>query len=187
MKVVVTGAAGFIGSHLTEELLKLGHQVTGLDHSAHPPDWSHPNFTWLQVDLLKADLKSLLKNVQVVFHLAGLAGVRNSWGSSFAEYLRANVLLTQNILEACRQVPHLVKLIYSSSSSVYGGGGFSSEQSPTRPISPYGLTKLTGEQLCYLYHEQYGTPYVALRYFTVYGPGQRPDMGFHRFMRKSVV
>ncbi len=200
MNIVITGAAGFIGSHLSEELLKRGHTVIGIDDMEHTPNreikednlkniLGHPQFQWQAVDLLKSDLERLVNDADVVFHLAGLAGVRNSWGVSFDDYLQANVLLTQKILEACKKASRLKKLVYASSSSVYGGGvGPSScEDSPTRPISPYGLTKLAGEHLCSLYHKQYGLPYTALRYFTVYGPRQRPDMGFHRFMKAAVL
>jgi nucleoside-diphosphate-sugar epimerase len=200
MNIVITGVAGFIGSHLCEELLKRGHTVIGVDDMDHTPHRNikednlkniigHPQFQWHNADLLKSDLEHLFVDADVVFHLAGLAGVRNSWGLSFNDYLHANVLLTQKILEACKKSSRLKKLVYASSSSVYGGGfgPFSAEQSPTKPISPYGLTKLAGEHLCSLYHNQYGLPYTALRYFTVYGPRQRPDMGFHRFMKAAVL
>lgn len=200
MNILVTGAAGFIGSHLCEALLKLGHHVQGMDDielcdyravkeqhitSAR----QHPNYVWRNTNLLFEDLKQWIEDVDVIFHLAGLAGVRNSWGTSFADYLQANVLLTQKLLEACKSSTRLKKLVYASSSSVYGGGSgnFSTEQSPVKPISPYGLTKLSGEQLCYLYYKQYGVPYTALRYFTVYGPRQRPDMGFHKFMKAALL
>lgn len=148
----------------------------------------HPSFQWQDVNLLDVDLKPFIDEAEVVFHLAGIAGVRNSWGLSFADYLQANILLTQKILEACKNAPKLKQLVYASSSSVYGGGSgqYSSEQSPTQPISPYGLTKLAGEHLCSLYYKQYGIPFSALRYFTVYGPRQRPDMGFHRFMKAAL-
>lgn len=205
MNIVVTGAAGFIGSHTCEALLALGHKVIGVDHRERLPEEAsapgtavadnlraiadHPNFRWHAADLLATDLEALIADADVVYHLAAIAGVRASWGSSFEAYLRANVLLTQRLLESCRRAPSLRKLVYASSSSVYGGGdgGVSHEQSPTRPISPYGLTKLAGEQLCYMYHHEYGIPYTALRYFTVYGPRQRPDMGFHRFMRAALL
>lgn len=200
MNIVITGVAGFIGSHLCEALLQQGHHVLGLDHFEQNPDryikednmkrmLLHPHFRWQAADLLHVDLERLLEETDVVFHLAGIAGVRNSWGFTFGDYLRANVLLTQKILEACKNSSRVKKLVYASSSSVYGGGSgaYSTEQSPTKPISPYGLTKLAGEQLCSLYHKQYGVPYTAMRYFTVYGPRQRPDMGFHRFMKAALL
>lgn len=201
MNIVVTGAAGFIGSHLCEELLARGHTVKGIDHMNEPVPGmtikadnisgalAHPNFEWINADLLDMDLKPLIGWADAVFHLAGIAGVRNSWGSSFADYVHSNILLTQQLLEASKQASNLRKFVYASSSSVYGGdaGALSSEQSALRPISPYGLSKLAGEQLCYLYHKQYGVPYTALRYFTVYGPRQRPDMGFHRFMKAAFL
>ncbi|AOZ91960.1 NAD-dependent epimerase/dehydratase family protein [Paenibacillus crassostreae] len=200
MNIVITGAAGFIGSHLSEALLKRGHTVIGIDDLEHTTNRNikednlknilgHPQFQWNSTDLLKIDLDHLINNADVIFHLAGIAGVRNSWGLSFNDYLQANVLLTQKILEACKKSARLKKIVYASSSSVYGGGSgpFSSEESPTRPISPYGLTKLAGEHLCSLYYKQYGLPYTALRYFTVYGPRQRPDMGFHRFMKAAIL
>lgn len=200
MKIVITGAAGFIGSHLSDALLDQGHDVTGIDDMDHTTEkriknenvkhlLDHPNYRFVNVNLLQVDLNSYIGEAEAVFHLAGIAGVRNSWGASFSDYVQANILLTQKILEACKSAPNLKKLVYASSSSVYGGdsGPISSEQSPTKPISPYGLTKLAGEQLCSLYYRQYGIPFTALRYFTVYGPRQRPDMGFHRFMKAALL
>lgn len=195
MNIVVTGAAGFIGSHLCEALAALGHDVVGVDRApAGRPDHleqlrGHPRFRMVETDLLRLDLGELVSGADVVFHLAGIAGVRASWGASFDAYLAANVLLTQRLLEACKEAPRLHKLVYASSSSVYGGGEgrVSTESAPTRPISPYGLTKLAGEQLCHLYYHEFGVPYTALRFFTVYGPRQRPDMAFHRFMRAALL
>jgi len=195
MNIVVTGAAGFIGSHLCEALAALGHDVVGADRATAPgrPDHlaelrGHPRFRFVEADLLECDLAGLVTDADVVFHLAGIAGVRSSWGDSFDAYLRANVLLTQRLLEACKGSPRLRKIVYASSSSVYGGGGgaVSSEDAPTRPISPYGLTKLAGEHLCRLYWQEFGVPYTALRYFTVYGPPQRAGRGVPRFMRAAL-
>ena len=195
MNIVVTGAAGFIGSHLCEALVALGHDVVGVDRpSAGGPDHladlrGHPRFRMTETDLLDCDLAALAAGADAVFHLAGIAGVRSSWGASFEAYLAANVLLTQRLLEACKGAPRLKKLVYASSSSVYGGGGgaVSAEDAPLHPISPYGLTKLAGEQLCHVYYREFGVPYTALRFFTVYGPRQRPDMAFHRFMRAALL
>lgn len=200
MNIVITGAAGFIGSHLSEALLGSGHTVIGLDCLDRSSNRSikqdnlkivlnHPCFKWHNINLLDADLEQYICDADAVFHLAGIAGVRNSWGASFSDYLQANVLLTQKVLEACKKASGLKKLVYASSSSVYGGSdeSYSSEQSPTRPISPYGLTKLAGEQLCSLYYKEFGIPFSAMRYFTVYGPRQRSDMGFHRFMKAALL
>ena len=195
MKVLVTGAAGFIGSHLTERLLALGHDVTGIDcFTDYYPAWikqwnvaaflNHPRFRLVQGDLTELELAPLLEEVQWVFHQAAQAGVRASWGASFNTYLKDNVLATQRLLEAAKGTA-LQKLVYASSSSIYGDA----ETFPTpettlpRPVSPYGVTKLAAEHLCHLYYRNYGVPAVALRYFTVYGPRQRPDMAFHIFAR----
>lgn len=200
MNIVITGVAGFIGSHLCEQLLQQGHLVTGIDYLDQYEDKTikndnlknvldHPNFRFINRNLLELELEVYFIDAEIVFHLAAIAGVRNSWGASFADYVQANILLTQKILEACKKAPSLKKLVYASSSSVYGGGSgqYSSEHSPTQPISPYGLTKLAGEHLCSIYYKQYGIPFTALRYFTVYGPRQRPDMGFHRFMKAAIL
>jgi len=191
---LVTGCAGFIGSHLTERLLADGARVTGVDCFTDFYDpalkranlkiaGGHAAFTLLELDLGAADL-ARLPDVDVVFHQAAQAGVRASWGSDFAHYTHHNVLATQRLLERYRGV-ELERFVYASSSSVYGDA----ERYPTdegllpRPFSPYGVTKLAGEHLTLLYGRNFGLPVAALRYFTVYGPRQRPDMGFHRFCR----
>lgn len=195
---LVTGAAGFIGSHLTERLLALGHTVTGVDVFTDYYDvalkrrnletaLAHPRFRLLELDLGAADLAAL-PDVAVVFHQAAQAGVRASWGRDFASYVHHNVLATQRLLERY-QGSKLERFVYASSSSVYGDA----ERYPTdedllpRPFSPYGVTKLAGEHLALLYGRNFGMPVAALRYFTVYGPRQRPDMAFHRFCRAMLA
>ncbi len=191
---LVTGVAGFIGSHLAERLLADGVRVTGVDAFTdyYDPALKRRNlerargdarFTLLELDLGAADLGAL-PAVDVVFHQAAQPGVRASWGREFAVYAHHNVLATQRLLERYRGAS-LERFVYASSSSVYGDA----EQFPTpedvrpRPFSPYGVTKLAGEHLTLLYGRNFGLPVVALRYFTVYGPRQRPDMAFHRFAR----
>lgn len=193
---LVTGTAGFIGSHLAERLLAEGHTVVGVDcfTDYYPREVKQrnlasllrqPGFTFVEGDLLALDLPRLLQahDVRLVFHAAAQPGVRASWGTTFEIYSQHNVLATQRLLEACRAVP-VERLVYASSSSIYGDA----ESLPTpedtipRPISPYGVTKLAGEHLCWLYWRTAGVPAVSLRYFTVYGPRQRPDMAFHRFI-----
>jgi len=196
MRILVTGAAGFIGSHLTEKLVGNGYRVTGLDafRNYYSPEVkrknlfllkSNRNFLLNKGDLLKTDLNRLLKDTDVIFHLAAQAGVRESWGGSFDGYLQDNVLATQRLLEACRGRKSLKKIIFASSSSIYGVADRLpvAEDSPARPFSPYGVTKLAAENLVGLYHRNYGVPAVSLRYFTVYGPRQRPDMAIHRFIK----
>ncbi len=193
-RCLVTGAAGFIGSHLAERLLREGHEVVGIDcftdyygravkESNLAGLLEHPRFHLAEMDLRFAELESSLEGVDVVFHQAAQAGVRASWGDTFRIYVEDNVLATQRLLEACKgsRVRHFV---FASSSSVYGDTTDLpvTENTPTRPVSPYGVTKLAAEHLCYLYRANFGVPTVALRYFTVYGPRQRPDMAFHRFI-----
>ncbi len=195
---LVTGAAGFIGSHLVDRLLASGATVTGVDCFTDYYDpalkraniagaLAHPRFRLLDLDLGAADL-SVLPAVRVVFHQAAQAGVRASWGADFAAYLHHNVLATQRLLERYKAAG-LERFVFASSSSVYGDA----ERYPTdegmlpRPFSPYGVTKLAGEHLTLLYGRNFGVPVVALRYFTVYGPRQRPDMAFHRFCRAMLA
>ena len=195
MRCVVTGVAGFIGSHVAERLIDLGHDVVGVDRFAdhYPRPLKEKNlarlhdeerFTLAEIDLATSELGAVLEGAETIFHLAAQAGVRASWGERFETYLRDNVLATQRLLEAAKQRGDARKIIYSSSSSVYGQTREMPmrEGSLTAPYSPYGVTKLSGEHLCDLYRNNFGLPTVALRYFTVYGPRQRPDMGFHRFI-----
>ncbi|MFQ6069480.1 MAG: GDP-mannose 4,6-dehydratase [Candidatus Aminicenantales bacterium] len=195
MKCLVTGAAGFIGSHLCRKMLREGLAVVGVDcFTDFYPRWikenniqdlkEDKNFEFLSQDLNEADLGKMLEKTDCVFHLAAQAGVRTSWGQNFSVYIKNNIQSTQKLLETAKNFP-LLKFIYASSSSVYGLCPElpMSEESPLLPLSPYGVTKLSGEQLCFLYFKNYGLPTVSLRYFTVYGPGQRPDMAFHRFMK----
>jgi len=195
MNSLVTGCAGFIGSHLCERLLSEGHDVVGVDcftdyYSRELKEENmsgfreHPSFMFHEEDLLEADLSSLLDDVDYIFHQAAQAGVRYSWGSSFEVYTRNNILATQKLLEACKE-KEIKKFIYASSSSVYGNCPElpMREDSLPDPVSPYGVSKLAAEHLCSLYNANYSIPTVSLRYFTVYGPRQRPDMAFHRFLK----
>ena len=195
MKALVTGAAGFIGSHLVEQLLADGAEVVGLDcftdyyarelkeaNLAGPR--RHPQFRLLESRIQDTDLDTVLADRTHVFHLAAQAGVRKSWGQDFSVYTVCNVEATQVLLEACART-QLQRVVYASSSSVYGDDGVipMHETHRPQPVSPYGVTKLAAEHLCYLYWVGYGVPTVSLRYFTVYGPRQRPDMAFNRFLR----
>ncbi len=199
MKALVTGAAGFIGSHLCEALLDRRAQVTGLDcfTDYYPRSVKEANlssnvgregFRFVEARIQDADLKSLLGGVTHVFHLAAQAGVRKSWGRDFRVYSDNNVDASQQLLEACVGVP-LHRFVYASSSSIYGDSVTipMRETAVPQPVSPYGVTKLAAEQLCYLYHVNHGVPATSLRYFTVYGPRQRPDMGFHRFISAAIA
>jgi nucleoside-diphosphate-sugar epimerase len=195
MKSLITGVAGFIGSHLAERLLGAGHEVTGIDNflDNYPRPFKeknlaafscHDKFKFLNQDLLQSDLAKLLRDVSYVFHLAGQPGVRSSWGREFTRYTENNIMATQLLLEASKGLP-LAKFVYASTSSVYGDTDDlpMREEGLTRPVSPYGATKLAAEHLCHLYWKAFAVPTVSLRFFTVYGPRQRPDMFFHLFMR----
>ena len=199
MKALVTGCAGFIGSTLTEALLERGDDVVGIDcfndnygrdqklrNLRNFMDWDR--FEFVPVDLARGDLEELTADREAVFHLAAEPGVRMSWGTRFDRYVRNNIVATQHLLDAMRAAPEK-RLVYASSSSVYGDA----ERFPTpedvlpRPVSPYGATKLSAEHLCGLYTVNYGLHTVSLRYFTVYGPRQRPDMAFHRFCAAALL
>jgi nucleoside-diphosphate-sugar epimerase len=207
-RVVVTGAAGFIGSSLVDRLLEQGALVTGVDsfedyyarglkESNVQAARANPGFTFLESNILElaadgerkgSELRRRLREAHGVFHLAAQAGVRASWGQSFRVYADNNVLGTQLMLEACKEAG-VAKFVYASSSSVYGD----SRQLPLRedgvcqPVSPYGVTKLAGEHLAVLYAKSQGVPTVSLRFFTVYGPRQRPDMAFNIFLRALLA
>ena len=197
MRALVTGAAGFIGSQLATALVADGAEVVGLD--AFTDFYSRdikernilalrgrPNFTLVEGAVQTVDLRKVLEGVTHVFHLAAQAGVRSSWGTDFTTYTSNNVDATQRLLEAVTHHP-VSRFVYASSSSVYGDAATipMTEESRLQPLSPYGVTKLAAEQLCYLYYVNHGVPTVSLRYFTVFGPGQRPDMGFHRFLKAA--
>ncbi len=199
-KNIVTGAAGFIGSHLAETLLKRGEEVVGVDefNDYYDPLFKHKNVTNLQsyanFKLIEGNIQfldwdSLLKDVDVVYHQAAQAGVRASWGQGFHFYTERNITSTQILLEAAKDAKNLQRLVYASTSSVYGDAETlpTSEQVCPKPVSPYGITKLAAERLCGLYHKNFDVPFVALRYFTVYGPRQRPDMAFHKFFKAAIA
>ena len=196
---LVTGCAGFIGSQVAEALLAGGHEVVGIDcftdnypreHKQANLAWArdHDRFTFVAGDLVTTGVEALLDGCDTVFHLAAEPGVRSSWGQRFDRYLRNNIRATQRLLEASAAAPER-RIVYASSSSVYG----ESEALPTpehatpQPLSPYGVTKLAAEQLCRLYHAEQGVDAVALRFFSVYGPRQRPDMAFRRFCEAAAA
>ena len=191
MKALVTGCAGFIGSHLVDKLLEQGYEVIGIDcftdyYSKEIKEanlsnaLNHKNFEFIEEDILEMND---FPEVDYVFHEAAQAGVRASWGKSFEIYTRNNIEATQKLLEFYKDLS-IKKFVYASSSSVYGDTELPmGENSLLKPVSPYGVTKLAGENLCYLYYKNYGVPTVSLRYFTVYGPRQRPDMAIHKFVK----
>ncbi len=198
MKCLVTGAAGFIGSHLCQKLLDGGYPVLGIDSfSDFYPRWMKESnlqplmkakdFEFIADDLNRLELENILESVDHVFHLAAQAGVRTSWGESFSVYTKDNIEATQRLLEAAKK-SQIRRFIFASSSSVYGTCPElpMAETSPVHPFSPYGVTKLAAEQLCLLYWKNHGVPTLSLRFFTVYGPKQRPDMAFHRFFKAII-
>jgi nucleoside-diphosphate-sugar epimerase len=197
-RVVVTGAAGFIGSHLCDRLLADGHEVVGIDSFTDfyerdvkeanlEAARKHSNFRVVEADLVTAGLSQALGGASVVFHLAGQPGVRPSWGSMFDPYVQANIVATQRLLETLREIP-IKRLVFASSSSIYGDAEMfpTKETALPRPVSPYGMTKLAAEHLAFVYMRNFHIPVTTLRYFTVYGPRQRPDMAFCRFMEALV-
>jgi nucleoside-diphosphate-sugar epimerase len=197
LKCLVTGAAGFIGSTLTEALIKGGNSVIGVDcfTDYYPKGIKVANVSGLrkmkgfrlaEADLSTAKISPLLKDVECVFHLAAQPGVRASWGTSFSHYVKDNIVATQRLLEAAKREPAIKKFVYASSSSIYGDAETfpTPEAAVPKPVSPYGATKLAGENLCYVYLRNHSLPVVSLRYFTVYGPRQRPDMAFSAFISK---
>ncbi|MEB3182172.1 MAG: NAD-dependent epimerase/dehydratase family protein [Nostocaceae cyanobacterium] len=197
---IVTGAAGFVGSTLIDALLNQGEYVIGIDqfndyydpilkrrNIAHLDN--HPRFKLIEGDIQFLDWQPLLEDTEIIYHQAAQAGVRASWGEGFRSYTERNINSTQVLLEAAKNAKTLKRFVFASSSSVYGDA----ETLPThegicpKPVSPYGITKLAAEQLGGLYHKNFGVPFVSLRYFTVYGPRQRPDMGFHKFFRSVLL
>jgi nucleoside-diphosphate-sugar epimerase len=196
---IVTGAAGFIGSHLVEVLLSQGDHVIGIDefndyysidlkYQNLLASQKHPRFKLINGDIQTLNWQELLEGVDFIYHQAAQAGVRSSWGIGFRNYTEKNINATQILLEAAKNAKSLKRLIFASTSSVYGNA----ETLPTQesicpqPISPYGITKLAAERLCWLYHQNFQVPITVLRYFTVYGPRQRPDMAFHKFFKASL-
>jgi UDP-glucose 4-epimerase len=198
MKALVTGAAGFIGSHLTASLLDKGATVVGVDCFTDyyaralkernlEENKLRSGFRFIEAKIEESDLPALLEGVTHVFHLAAQAGVRKSWGKDFKTYTINNIDVTQMLLEACVGRP-IDRFVHASSSSVYGDRATipMREDALPQPVSPYGVTKLAAEQLGYLYHVNFAVPAVAMRYFTVYGPRQRPDMAFNKFIRAAL-
>jgi UDP-glucose 4-epimerase len=199
MRCFVTGAAGFVGSHLAERLLADGHEVCGIDSFANNYDRSLKErnlgalrswnmFQFIEGDLMEVALQPLLEGVDWIFHQAGQEKERTNWASAFTHYTESNVLITLRLLEAALRFGWIKRFVYASSSSVYGEAAHLpvQEDELERPRSPHGVTKLAAESLCSLYNRRFGLPTVSLRYFSIYGPRQRPDMAFHRFCKAIV-
>ena len=197
MRCLVTGAAGFIGSHLCEALLHQGHEVIGLDAfiAYYPRERKeanltivrqHPRFTFHECDLRTDDLRPILPGVEVVFHLGAMPGLVASW-TEFDLYMTCNIQATQRLLEALRKDGQVQQFIYASTSSVYGKYVVGPEDTPLQPVSPYGITKLAAEHLVRTYEDQFNIPTTILRYFSVYGPRQRPDMGYQIFIERILT
>ena len=199
MRYLITGVAGFIGSHLAEELLKQGIEVVGIDcftdyysRLIKEKNLSFPRaydeFKFIEADINDIELSGILSEVDGVFHLSAQAGVRASWGRDFDHYLHHNIRATQRLLEALKDFPQ-IKMVFASSSSIYGDTDLypTPENAKAQPLSPYGVSKLACEALCNLYHKNYGVQVVSLRYFTVFGARQRPDMAFHRFIQAVIL
>jgi UDP-glucuronate 4-epimerase len=199
MRALVTGAAGFVGSHLTRRLGEEGYDVVGIDaftdyydvalKRANAEAALSAGAKFIEADLNTVDLAGILDGIDVIFHQAGQPGVRSSWGRDFSTYVSCNIEATQRLLEATKSSATLQRLVFASSSSVYGNAERypTSENDRPQPVSPYGVTKLAAEHLCSLYAANFDVPTVSLRYFTVYGPGQRPDMAFTRFAMAAAV
>lgn len=198
MKCVVTGAAGFIGSHLSERLIHHGHEVIGIDSLVpyYSPELKQQNIQWLkqhprfvlhQHDLRYQPVHELVQQADVIIHLAAMPGLSASW-TKFDDYMTCNLLGTQKLLEAVRETKvRLQRFILGSTSSVYGKYASGDETSPTVPFSPYGVTKLAAEHLAHSFEENYELPLVVLRFFSVYGPRQRPDMGYNKFIQALLT
>jgi nucleoside-diphosphate-sugar epimerase len=199
VQILVTGSAGFIGSHTTERLLASGHRVRGVDcfTDNYDPSLKRRNaavvsgadgYELVEADLVTADLRELLDGVDAVLHLAGQPGVRDSWADGFELYVQRNIVATQRLLEAAKDMG-VERVAAASSSSVYGDAETypTSESALPRPVSPYGVTKLAAEHLCTLYATNFGVPTVSLRYFTVYGPRQRTDMALRRMIDMTLT
>ncbi|HEX3643354.1 MAG TPA: NAD-dependent epimerase/dehydratase family protein [Ktedonobacteraceae bacterium] len=199
MRCFVTGVAGFVGSHLAERLLADGHEVCGIDSFANDYDRSFkehnlegprswPMFRFIEGDLMEVVLQPMLEGVDWIFHQAGQEKGQADWGSALTYYTESNVLVTLRLLEAALRFGWVRRFVYASSSSVYGEAARLPihEDAPERPHSPQGVSKLAAESLCSLYYRRFGLPIVSLRYFSVYGPRQRPDMAFHRFCKAMV-